>query len=292
MNPSVAGLLLASLVGMFLLYRVEIRAKTPIIQFSLLTRRVFLVGLVANFSLAAFYAIDFFLIPLYLHAIRGQSGNEVGFTLLSATLMVAFLSPLAGRLVDRKGPKRALVTGLVLLAISALMQTQFEAATSLYLVVGAYLLFGIGWAFILSPSLSAAIASVPAERGGVAAGTLGTFHNFGGVMGLTFGTLIFSSVARSDLLASVTGMDIPVGNWLAEATANTDQAVEIITSNTGLDYSAATELFQKFFLHGYADAMWLLVWLPLASLCFVLANFREKNAAIDSCDNESVKGLQ
>ena len=192
-HPLVIGLIVAALVGMLLLYIVESKVKAPIIQFSLLTQRPFLVGLIANFSLAAFYAIDFFLIPLYLHDIRGQSGNEIGVSLLPATLLVAFLSPFAGRIVDKKGPKSALVFGLIMLCISALLQTQFDADTSLYVVVGSYILFGTGWAFILSPSLTAALASVPNDSGGVAAGTVGTFHNFGGAMGLTIGTLIFSA---------------------------------------------------------------------------------------------------
>lgn len=279
-DPSVIGLILSSLIGMLLLYVVESKVKAPIIQFSLLTRRVFLVGLIANFSLAAFYAIDFFLIPLYLHYIRGQSGNEIGFTLLPATLLVAFLSPLAGRLVDKKGPKLALTFGLTMLCISALLQTQFDASTPLYLVIGAYILFGIGWAFILSPSLTAAIASVPKDSGGVAAGTIGTFHNFGGTMGLTFGTLIFSSAAYSSLHSALSGMQIQTGSWLASATANTEHAIGIITSHTQLSQAAATGLFEQFFLHGYSSAMWLLVILPLLSLCFVLLGYRKKDIPV------------
>jgi MFS family permease len=267
---------------------VESKVKAPIIQFSLLTRRVFLVGLIANFSLAVFYAIDFFLIPLYLHYMRGQSGNEIGFTLLPATLLVAFLSPLAGRIVDKKGTKPVLVFGLSMLCISALLQTQFDAGTQLYLVVGAYISFGIGWAFILSPSLTTAIASVPKESGGVAAGTIGTFHNLGGAMGLAFGTLIFSSAAYSSLYTAIAGMGIKTGDWLATATTNTEQATEIIASNTHLSHATAAGLFDQFFLHGYSSAMWLLVALPLLSLCFVLFGYKKKDRPAHSV---SVSGL-
>ncbi len=276
LSPLVIGLILASIIGILTLYQVEKRNKAPIIQFSLMTHRDFLVGLIANFSLAAFYAIDFFLIPLYLHYIRGQSGNEIGFTLLPATLLVAFLSPLAGRIVDKKGSKGVLIFGLALLCISALLQTQFDANTPLYLVIGAYILFGIGWAFILSPSLTAAITSVPSEAGGVAAGTVGTFHNFGGAMGLAFGTLIFTIAANSNLLSAVKTLHLNAEKWLGAATGNTDHAIEIITSNTHLSHAAATGLFEQFFLHGYASAMWLLVLLPLASLGFVIVGFKKK----------------
>lgn len=274
LSPLVLGLFMAAILGLFALYQVEKRVSAPIIDFTLLTRRVFVIGLVANFSLAAFYAIDFFLIPLYLHYIRGQTGSEIGFTLLPATLMVAFLSPVAGRIVDKNGPRGALIFGLLLLCVSALIQAQFTGQTPLYFVVGAYLLFGIGWASILSPSLTAAIASVPSESGGVAAGTVGTFHNFGGAIGLAFGTLIFTMAAKFNLMAAAKSFHAAGQQWIQTATANIDQAVQIIAAHTHLSIPAASSLFQRFFLHGYAWVMWCLVLMSLLALSFVVLGFK------------------
>ena len=277
LHPWSGGLILAGLTGMAVLYLTEKRVAAPIINFSFFAQRNFSLGLIANFSLAAFYAIDFFLIPLYLHYIRGQSSDETGFTLLPATIMVALLSPLAGRFADRKGPINALGIGLTLLILSAVIQTQFNADTALWVIVVAYLLFGTGWAFILSPSISAAISSVPADSGGVAAGTIGTFHNFGGTIGLALGTLIFSGAAYARLLSGVTGAQLPAGSWLVEASGNMGQAAALIATHTGLAPAAASALFQQGFLHGYASAMWLIVALPLVSLCAVLLNIRKNN---------------
>ena len=272
----VLSLLLAAIVGMVILYQIEKRAKSPIIEFSLFKNRIFLIGLIANFSLAAFYAVDFFLIPLYLHYIRGQSPDEIGLTLLPATLLVAILSPIAGRVVDKKGPKGSLVLGLGLLSISAIFQAQFLAYTSIFWVIGAYILFGVGWACILSPSLVAALSSIPKEIGGVASGTLGTLHNFGGAMGLAFGALIYTLAAQSSLLSTALAQNFQAGNWVKTAVANTDQAIHIIKTNTPLSWQAAADLFEQFFLHGYACVMWFLALLALTSLCCVIIGFRKK----------------
>lgn len=277
LSPLVLGLLITAIIGIIALYHIEKRIKAPIIQFSLLTRRVFLIGLVANFTLAAFYAIDFFIIPLYLHYIRGQSASEIGFTLLPATLMVALLSPIAGRIVDKNGPKGALIFGLIFLGVSAVLQAQFNAQTPLYLVVGAYILFGIGWASILSPSLTAAIASVPSESSGVAAGTVGTFHNFGGAIGLAFGTLIFAIAAKSSLLLSIQNLSTNGTSWVQTAAANMDQAVHLIMSNVNIPIAAATTLFERFFLHGYSCVMWSLVVLTIVALSFVILGFKKSS---------------
>ena len=129
----------------------KINQPFPMIQFSLIKHPLFIIGLIANISLAAFYAVDFFLIPLFLHFIKDFSGSQIGFTLLPATLLVAILSPVAGRIVDKRGPKGSLILGLALLLCSALLQSQFNPHTTIALLLIAYGLFGIGWACILSP---------------------------------------------------------------------------------------------------------------------------------------------
>ncbi|MET3120653.1 EmrB/QacA subfamily drug resistance transporter [Oxalobacteraceae bacterium GrIS 2.11] len=280
-NPVVIGLIAAALIGVFLLCLVETRVPAPIIQLSLLKRRIYLVGLVANFSLAAFYAIDFFLIPLYLNYVRGQSGNEIGFTLLPTTLMVAVLSPIAGKLVDKHGARPVLLFGLCMLCASALLQTQFNADTQLALVILAYLMFGTGWAAILTPSITAAISSVPPENGGVAAGTLGTFHNLSGALGLTCGTLIFSAGAFSSLQTTLSAMHLATGSWLKTASTNMGEAVDIITANSPLTRAAANSVFDQFFINGYASAMYLLVALPLLTLLFVLLGYRQQSRSAE-----------
>lgn len=70
----IISLFIVAIIGLVLFYYVETKVSMPIIEFHLLANRVFLAGLGANFTLAAFYAVDFFLIPLYLHYIRGQAG--------------------------------------------------------------------------------------------------------------------------------------------------------------------------------------------------------------------------
>lgn len=188
----VLALFSVAILGLLFLYRVEKNFAYPMIQFSLLKHPLFLIGFIANISLAAFYAVNFFLIPLFLHSSKDFNASQIGFTLLPATLLVAILSPLTGRLVDKQGPKGFLLFGLLLLLGSALMQTQFNSHTPVFIMLIAYALFGIGWACILSPALTAALASVPPERSGIAAGMMGTSHNLGGAIGLACGTLIFN----------------------------------------------------------------------------------------------------
>lgn len=274
------GLLIISIIGLLLFYYVETKVSNPIIEFHLLANRFFLAGLGANFTLAAFYAIDFFLIPLYLHYIRDQSGFQIGLSLLPATVMVALLSSITGRIVDKKGPKGVLMIGLFLFLISALLQIQLGTNSSIYFVLFSYLIFGIGWAFILSPSIVAALSSIPEESSGVAMGTIGTLHNLGGALGLAVGTLIYNFFAKSVLMAQLLKNNVASGSWINEAVSNNDTATKILQENAQWNYEKASAVFQHYFLSGYRGAMWLLVSISIIAFITVFIGLKNQKSSL------------
>ncbi len=96
--------------------------------------------------LAFFYCAAFFLMPLYLTTVRGDESFAVGFMLLPTTAVVAIISPVVGRLVDKIGAMPLLFAGLTLLAMSAGLQSFFSSETSLPFVITAFAIMGLGWA--------------------------------------------------------------------------------------------------------------------------------------------------
>jgi predicted MFS family arabinose efflux permease len=269
-----------AVISLLAFYLIEQRSDSPIIQFKLFAHRIFLVSILANFSLAFFYTVLFFLLPLYLHNIRGQSPDQIGLTLLPATLMCAFLSPLVGRVLDKHGPKKVLLMGFSLFALSALLQLWFDASSNIGFIIATLILFGIGWSFILSPSIVAALSSVPEAVGGVAMGALGTLHNFGGAIGLAIGTVAYNFFAMKDLLENLAVQNIKQGAWTPAVVANPDTAVQILQSNTGITSAHAITLSQQFFVHGYHSAMGLLVVISLVA--FLIVSFGLPKKKIES----------
>jgi EmrB/QacA subfamily drug resistance transporter len=251
----IMSLFMVAIVGGIVFFIVENRINLPIIDFHLFSQRIFLIGLSANFCLAFFYAIDFFLIPLYLHFIRGFEGYKIGLMLLPATAMVTLLSSLTGRMVDKQGPKYLLMLGLALCALTAFLQSRFDAGISIYIVLCAYFIFGVAWALILSPSIVAAMSAVSKDHSGVAMGTIGTLHNLGGAVGLAIGTLIYGLGVKSQFLSELPN----ARDWINDAVANTDNAVNIIMTHAQIALPRATDIFNQAFLQGYRWAMWLLV---------------------------------
>lgn len=211
----------------------------------------------------------FFLMPLYLHNIQHQSAYEIGLMLLPASMMVALLSPLVGGIVDKHGLKPLLLLGFALLVASAFMQAIFSSHTGTAFILLAFILLGVGWACILSPSISVALSSVPESISGVAMGSLGTLHNFGGAMGLAIGTMVYHYSAKLILLSQVRQPIQTSSAWLDKAIADPENAVRIIQHATGDSFQQARELFQSFFMQGYGGTMELLVGVSLVTLVMI-----------------------
>lgn len=186
-SPQSLGVLAVAVVALALFVRVELRVAAPIINLQLFANRRFVAAVLASFSLAVFYCVAFFVMPLYLTQVRGADVQASGLLLLPTTLGVALLSPWVGRWVDRKGAGPLIQIGLLLFAGSALLQIGFSASTALPSVVAAFAVMGLGWACLLGPSTVLGVSAVPERFGSVAVGSLMTLHNVGGGLGLALG---------------------------------------------------------------------------------------------------------
>jgi EmrB/QacA subfamily drug resistance transporter len=270
-SPMILSIYAIGIISLLAFYWVEQHSLSPIIQFHLFKNRTLLIGLIANFSLAFYYCVAFFLIPLYLHTVRGEESYTIGLMLLPITLLVAFLSPLVGGVMEKIGVKRVLMIGFIFFIISALIQSHLSQDSSLSLICGGFAAMGIGWGFILSPSIVATLSSVPKENSGVAMGSLGTLHNFGGAFGLALGTIFYNYFAQQNLFAQ--GIK---GKFISAIVADPEKALHVLP----------TRVVKEFFLSGYHSAMFLLVAVSILALLLIL--FGMKNVKAEKGTTEHI----
>src|SRR5205085_4294285 len=113
-SPLLIGILVVSFVALTIMVIVEHRVSHPIIDFSLLRRRVFLsanVSLVLSFL--ALFAISF-MMPFYLEELRGFSVEQAGLLLTPLPLTIGLLAPFTGALADRIGTRWLAAGGLTI----------------------------------------------------------------------------------------------------------------------------------------------------------------------------------
>src|SRR5512134_3111787 len=108
---------------------VELRVKEPMSSLRLFGNPVFLnAALVGYVATIAMFGAEF-LMPVYLQAIRGRTALETGYILLAIAIPSGIMTPIAGRLYDKLGPRMNLIVGFAILCINTWQLSQIEGTT-------------------------------------------------------------------------------------------------------------------------------------------------------------------
>ncbi len=158
-----AGVLVPALIGLALLAAFvphALRTEHPLIDLHLFRNRPLLFAVLTM----VFFAVAFFgsglLLPSYLQQVRGLSALHSGLMLAPQGLGAMLTIPIAGRLVDKIGPGKIVMTGLVVIAIGTAFLTQLHADTSYPLLIAALFVMGLGMGCTMMPVMSAAIQTL------------------------------------------------------------------------------------------------------------------------------------
>jgi MFS family permease len=161
----------------FVIY--EMRTAHPIIDFSSLNNRVLKYSIMAAFFLNLGYLSVVFLITMYLQGIRSLSPLNASLLLIPGYVAGSLLSPFMGKLSDRYGARIIATSGCVFLIIATLIYLTLRVDTSLYVVLVASAISGIGTSMFMPANNSAVMANAPAAAYGGVSGVLRTIQNIG-----------------------------------------------------------------------------------------------------------------
>ncbi len=153
---------------------VEARSTHPLVRLDLFRSRVFTgTNVMCVFLYGALSGALFFL-PLNLIQIQGYSATIAGFTLLPFSIMLAILSPIMGRMVDRTGPRLPLTIGPIVVALGflalAMPGVTTGASAYWYTFFPGSVLLGVGMGITVTPLTTAVMGSVATSHAGTASG--------------------------------------------------------------------------------------------------------------------------
>ncbi|MGH3146226.1 MAG: MFS transporter, partial [Rubrobacter sp.] len=162
-------------------------ADEPFISPHLFGNRAFLATAGVGFFMMFCNVGSLVLSPLLLSEANGLSSGGIGLVLAPGAVAVAFLSPIAGRLSDRFGPRLLVRTGLATIALSTFFVATFAAGGSAVLVALGILGQGIGFAACNSPNANAATNVLSRAESGVGLGIYQLLFFLGGGFGTAIG---------------------------------------------------------------------------------------------------------
>jgi len=184
---------MVGVIAFFAFVKWELRVPHPVFKVSLFkTNSVFAMSnLAALINYSATFALTF-LLSLYLQYIKALSPQVTGLVLIAQPVMMALLSPSAGKLSDRIEPRIVATSGMVLTTIGLFPLIFLNQTTSLGYIIGCLVLLGIGFALFSSPNTNAIMSSVEKRFFGIASGAVGTMRSLGMMVSMGISTVIFS----------------------------------------------------------------------------------------------------
>lgn len=136
-------------------------AKEPLLNLRLFGNSTFLTAsLIGYVTVIGLFGAEF-LMPVYLQALRGRTALQTGFILLPLALTSGVITPLAGRLYDRIGPRVLIVTGFSILLINTWQLSQIQADTPIGWILFLLALRGAALGFTIQTTFATALAAVP-----------------------------------------------------------------------------------------------------------------------------------
>jgi len=171
----------------------ENKISNPVFDIRLILRnRVFAFSnMAALINYSATSAIGFF-ISLYLQYLKGLDARTAGLIMISQPIAMTLLSPVAGKLSDKKNPGVIASFGMGIIASGLVLLCFIRETTPDYIIVLLLLLMGIGFGIFSSPNSNAIMSSVEKRHLGVASGVLGTMRMVGMMMSMGIAMMLIS----------------------------------------------------------------------------------------------------
>ncbi|MFF7974311.1 DHA2 family efflux MFS transporter permease subunit [Streptomyces sp. NPDC007905] len=137
-------------------------------------------------AVAVFVALNATLLlnTFYLQHTRGYTPLAAGTATLPMAAGATVCAPWSGRLVGRIGPRLPLTVAGGFITAGGLSLVELDQHTSVFLLLFAYLLIGIGFGFANAPITNTAVSGLPPARAGVAGAITSTARQLGSALGI------------------------------------------------------------------------------------------------------------
>lgn len=190
-SPLIVGCFVVVVLSLVFLVLYERRREQPLLEPRFFRSAPFsgatLIAVCGFAALSGFL----FLNSLYLQEVRGFSALHAGLLTLPMAAMTVIFAPLSGWIVGNRGPRLPLVVAGTMLAISGLVLSRLTDSTATPVLLGGYLIFGLGFGMLNAPITNAAVSGMPRSQAGVAAAIASTSRQVGASLGVAIvGTVL------------------------------------------------------------------------------------------------------
>jgi MFS transporter, DHA2 family, methylenomycin A resistance protein len=189
--PQVVAAFTIAVVALAAFLVAQARRAHPMMPLGLFRSRDISVTVAVGFAfMVGYYGLPF-VMSLYLQEQRGLPALAAGFTFLPMMLVGAFLTPFSARIVETRGARLLIGTGLLLMTLGLTILGIVPSSTPTWALAALMVLVGLGGPLVMPPVTAVLLNAVPVGQAGTASGVFNTSRQVGGALAVAvFGALL------------------------------------------------------------------------------------------------------
>ncbi|XTP55734.1 DHA2 family efflux MFS transporter permease subunit [Niallia sp. Krafla_26] len=175
----------------------QFKFENPFLNFNVYQYPMFAlssaISMVVNMALFS----GMILLPIYVQNIRGISPMDAGLLMLPGAILMAFMSPLTGRLFDRFGGKILAIIGLTITVVTTFAFSQLRMDTPYMYLMLIYSVRSVGMSMVFMPVSTNGLNQLPRSLYPHGTAVNNTLNQVAGAIGTALMVTIMTTYAAS-----------------------------------------------------------------------------------------------
>jgi len=218
---------------------VERSSRHPLLPLAIFRSRQFTAANAITFVIYGALGGALFLLPLQLQRVVGLSALESGSALIPMTILMLLLSPLAGRISQRTGPRVPMTVGPFVAAVGLALLVRVGPAGGYWLtILPAVVVFGLGLSITVAPLTATVLAAAGPEHAGIASAINNDVARAAGLIAVATLPLVAGITGRAALDPHILSAGFRMAMWIAAALVAAGGVLSFLTIR---DISAAAD---------------------------------------------------
>ncbi|WP_338472241.1 DHA2 family efflux MFS transporter permease subunit [Niallia sp. XMNu-256] len=160
-SPIVYGTIIIGLICLTTFILRQFKSEEPLLNFNVYQYPMFVLSSVISMVVNMALFSGMILLPIYVQDIRGISPMDAGLLMLPGAILMAFMSPLTGRLFDKFGGRALAITGLTITVVTTFAFSQLRLDTPYMYLLLIYSVRSIGMSMVFMPVSTNGLNQLP-----------------------------------------------------------------------------------------------------------------------------------
>lgn len=193
LSPTVLGLTAAFVILLILFIKREQSCDHPLIHLSVFSERCFVLGVIAIVCLQFVVLGLSFLIPNYSQLVMGAGETEAGSILLPGCFVGAIMAPLSGRILDKLGARKPILTGAAFAFAGVVLFAAFCNNLATLIAICFYIVFAFGQSLMVGNAITTSLTFLEPSVKADGTAVISTLQQLAGAIGTSVSAAVVAA---------------------------------------------------------------------------------------------------